>query len=203
MIEVEIRGSLSNPASQGFKTYLDKSAQEKSHYREVAIFCNTDNLENFGSFQSGTARIQATQKLFEGGKVSQIIKLKLDAPTGHGRREYAFSLATPGLVGFFEMLKRFGVAEASFRVCERYDYLIDAIEVALKFSHPIGDHFEIEMTCEDQGLIAETKSKLLKFTEPFKLAIWEPEVYKEIVTTSLSKAPYILFDEGVRKFGIL
>ncbi len=202
MIEIELRGYLQGSGAEAFKEYLEQSAQEKTHYREVAMFCHTETIANFGSFQSGKARIQANQKTFEDGSISQIIKLKLDVPSGHDRKEYNIKLAEPGLVGFFEMLKRLGVAEANFRACDRYDYRIADIEIALKYNHPIGDHFEIETTSKSKDGVEQAKQKLLVFLEPFHLKTWEPEEYKKIIIASGPKAPYIPFDKGITTFQI-
>lgn len=202
MIEVELRGALSEPHATQFKEYLDRSADSASNYHEVAVFCNTDHIENFGSFYSGVARIIAVQRTFDDGTVHQHAKFKVNAPTGIDRHEHEMKFAEPALRSFIEMLNRFGVDGASFRECRRYDYTLGDIIISLKIGHVCGDHFEIEATCEDASLVEEAKQKLLEFIEPFNLGVWEPEEYKEVIRASRDQAPYIPFREGIEKFNI-
>ncbi len=202
MIEVELRGPLNGALTGRFKEFLDKESDDKKSYEEVAVFCDTDDIKQFGSFASGVARIQANQQTFGDGRVLQKVKMKIDAPTGHGREEHELRFSGQGLKSFFEILKRFGVSRGSFRACERSDYVIGNIEVSVKLNHVVGNHFEVETLCRDRSEIEKAKQGLLGFINPHGLTVWEPEEYKNIIMESRNKAPYIPFDEGIERFGI-
>lgn len=202
MIEVELRGGLVEPYASQFKSHLDKASDTQKSYRDIALFCDTDHLDNFGSFSNGVARIQANQKVYPDGTVEQKIKMKTGQPSGDGRQEYEIHIPEKGLRDFFEILKRFGVNGASFRACERYDYTIDDIAVSLKFGHVVGDHFEIETECSSDTEVMAAKQKLLDFLDSFTLSIWESQEYKDLIVASRDKAPYISFDEGVAQHDI-
>ncbi len=202
MIEVELRGELIDPHAEQFKSYLEEIADKKESYKDIALFCNTDHLENFGSFVGGSARIQANQKVFKDGSVIQKIKMKTGVPSGDVRQEYEINIPEKGLKDFFEILKRFGVHEASFRACERHDYQFGNIEVSLKFGHVVGDHFEIETICADHYGIDNAKQKLLDFLVPYQLSTWENKEFQDLIVSSREKAPYIPLDEGAKLYSI-
>jgi adenylate cyclase class IV len=198
MIEVELRGHINKTNIKEFQTFLKKRSTKIVVYDEVSIFFNTTNIPGLGSFYTGVGRIQANHRKYKNGEVSQTIKLKLSKPSAHGRNEYEIILKNKGLLGFFEIMKRVGVTQATFKKCKRFDYKLKNIEVALKFGHPLGDHFEIEKQCKLKKDIKKTTEELKTILDMYKLTTWTPEDYKQIMRDNSYKTPEINLDKGAK-----
>lgn len=193
--EIELRGPLDREAGERIAQFLRENAANGEVYREVAIFFNTDNLESFGSYASGAARIQANQKKYPDGRVHQVAKMKVGKPSGTEREEHEMHFHGGGLRSFMEVLKRLGVTEGSFRACERHDYDLGKITLTLKLGHVVGDHYEAEIS-------GGSADELVSFLTNIGLTVYGEDEFKNIVLESRSKAPYIPIEEGVREFAI-
>ncbi|MDP3988839.1 MAG: hypothetical protein Q8P93_01240 [bacterium] len=194
--EIELRGPLSKEAAERLISFVKEKGVSGEQYTETAIFFNTDTHPAFGSYASGSARIQANQKLYSDGRICQVSKMKVGNPSGAEREEFEIPFASHGLKSFMAMLKRLGITEASFRSCQRHDYDLGNIVLTLKFSHPVGDHYEAEIT---EG----TQEDLRTFLDELDLPIYEEDEFKEIVMASRNQAPYISIDQGIDECNIV
>lgn len=193
--EVELRGPLKPGDKERVEEYLRNAGATPVSYHDLGIFFNADQVQSFGSFSSGSARLQVNQKTHPDGKIEQVAKMKLGNPTGTEREEYEISLKDNSLRNFLELLKRFGITQATFRGCERSDYTFHPFAISLKTNHAIGDHFEVEM-------MNGREEDVLEFLSKLELTAWTPEEFKEVVMESRHRDPYKDFEEGLKHFNI-
>lgn len=193
--EVELRGPLKPGDKERVEEFLNTAGATKVAYHDLGIFFNADGIGSFGTFATGNARLQANQKTHLDGRVEQVVKMKLGKPTGIEREEYEMSFNGSGLRNFLELVKRFGITQATFRGCERHDYEFGDFMITLKFGHAIGDHFELETK---KG----TESDLRTFLGTLDLTPWTEEQFRDTVLASRNKHPYRDFEGALDEFNI-
>lgn len=194
--EVELRGPLKAGDRERVETFLKNSGATEVVYTDLGIFFNANEIASFGKFEAASARLQANQKTYPDGRVEQVVKLKVGAANGTEREEHEMHFDGVGLKTFLEIVKRFGITEASFRPCERHDWTIAPITMTLKFNHAIGDHFEAELMNGD----AES---LRTFLEKVNLTVWTEEKFKEVIMASRTgKYSYLPLEQGVTENNI-
>ena len=193
--EIELRGPIDQEVAARLHGYLTENGANHEAYHEVALFFNADHLPSLGSFQGGVARLSANQKRYADGRVTQVAKMKIGSPTGTEREEYEIPFAGHGLRSFFEMLKKLGISEASFRASHRADYALGDLVFTTKIDHPIGHHYEIET---GKGV-----ELLHSFLDEHGLHCWSEEEFKEEIMSTKHRAPYMPFEKGMKLFEIL
>ncbi len=189
--EIELRGPLKAGDRERIETFLRSEGAQETTYRDLGIFFNANDFAAFGKFEAASARLQANQKTYDDGRVEQVAKLKVGTADGHARQEHEMHFKGAGLRTFFEIVKFFGIKEASFRPCERHDWTVGQIVLTLKFNHAIGDHYEAEMTNGSEATVREFLNKL-------GLTIWTGSEFKEVVMASRQgKYAYRPIEEGI------
>ena len=196
--EIEVRGPLTPEGAEALMDLLKKKNAKIVVYDEVALFFNTDAILSFGSYAAGAARLQANQKKYAEGRVEQVAKMKIGNPSGTSREEHEFSFNGHGLKTFLDIVHRLGITEASFRGCTRHDYVLDNLTFSLKFGHPIGDHYEAEIS-------GGSKEELLGFLTPLGLTVWGEDEFRTIILDARTNQDngYISLEEGIVKYSIL
>lgn len=188
--EVELRGPIKSGDRDRIEQFLKDSGGTEVNYYDLGIFFNANDIPAYGSFENTTARLQANQKTYPDGKVLQVVKLKLGAAIGTEREEHEMRFDGAGLKTFFAIVERFGIKEACFRGSDRHDWDLGPITMTLKFGHPIGDHFEAEMT---NG----TQEELGAFLGKLELTPWTEEEFKAVVMDPQIGNRYIPISEGM------
>lgn len=190
--EVELRGPIKAGERERIEKFLkEKGATEVSYY-DLGIFFNADEIKTFGLFEAASARLQANHKKYPDGHIEQVVKLKVGTAIGTEREEHEMHFKGDGLKTFFEIVQRFGITKACFRRSDRHDWTLGHLTMTLKFGHPIGDHFEAEIT---NG----SREELETFLTNLQLTPWTEEQFKAVVMDPKIGNKYVPIQAGLEE----
>ena len=180
MIEIELRGPLTESARKKVLGYCRSSGKFLGELNQISIFCDTQN-EQLGSFYDPKVRI-ALQLSYDIQSREKTLQLK--TKNGHwanvGREELVLKLEPNALAKAYQLLGTFGILKGCPRFYHRLDYQFGEIILSLKDGGLAPDHWEAEILSTKQNEKV-ARQKLQKFLKKINLKSWPEAEYKEIV----------------------
>jgi len=194
MIEIELRGRLTDEARKRMLSYCRTRGKLMGEFNQIAIFCDTQN-EQLGSFYDPKVRI-ALQLSYDIQRRKKTLRLK--AKNGHwanvGREELILKLDSGVLKQAYQLLETFGITKGCPRFYHRLDYKFGDIILSLKDGGLAPDHWEAEISATKQNE-KNAHQKLQKFLKKLNLTPWSEKEYKDIVNKVYRENPAVEFSK--------
>lgn len=167
ILEKEVRGALDKSKALEIEKYALAQGWKKHAYRQISIYCNTDDIPAIGTVNAGKGRLILDIR-DEGIKV----KIKLGNALNFERKEYTIKCTKDSYESLAVLLKVFGVEEGFVRTFDRTDYVTsEGVQLTVKLNCLMGDHFELERNSDD-NLIVDSYNKII---DDLGLVLWSKE----------------------------
>lgn len=177
--EKEVRGAITEENLKIINSCLSEFNYKKHEYKQVSIYCDTDNIPTIGSVTQGKGRLIID---IRDNKVK--FKIKVGNALEFSRKEYVINCNMDSLESLAILLKLFGVTYGFVRTFDRTDYVIDdEIQFTVKLNCLMGDHFELERNSDDERI----KNKFENIINKFKLNIWSKEELAKAIEADHNK----------------
>lgn len=179
IVEKEVRGAITEETLEAIYNHLPEFEFQKTQYKQVSIYCDTDNIPSIGSVTQGNGRLIID---IRGNKIK--FKIKVGNALDFSRKEYSINFDKESLESLAILLKLFGVTHGFVRTFDRTDYVIDNdVQLTIKLNCLMGDHFELERNSDDEKIQAKFQNIINKF----KLNIWSKEELAQAIENDHNK----------------
>ena len=149
IMEKEVRGALNKEKALKIDEYATSHKWKRHSYKQVSIYCDTDNILGIGTVTGGKGRL-----ILDIRDDVIKIKIKLGNALNFERKEYTIRCSRDSYEAIAVLLKVFGVEEGFARSFDRTDYeTIDRIQLTVKLNCLMGDHFELERNSDESTIV--------------------------------------------------
>jgi len=172
-IEKELRGPLSE---ENYKQIMELAGQKgwkKHSYKQVTIYCNTDNIPSIGTVVEGKGRLSINIS-------DDVIKIKLKVGNAleFSRSQYVIKCTRDSWESIAVLLQMLGVTTGFGRTFDRSDLILpNGVKLTTKLHCNMGDHFELERNDDDFKTLNEFNNVL----NELGLHVWSKDEYSEAI----------------------
>lgn len=168
-IEKELRGPLDMSTCKNISTFADQNGWKKHSYKQVTIYCNTDNIPSIGTVTRGKGRLSLDIR-------DDVLKIKLKVGNAleFSRNQYVTKCTKDSWESIAALLKIFGVTTGFGRTFDRTDFVTpNGVKLTVKLHCNMGDHFELERNDDDPSTLTEFN----KILNELQLYVWDKDEY--------------------------
>lgn len=179
IIEKELRGPIQKSKYNNIIDFANEKNWNVKKYKQISIYCDTDNVSEIGSVEHGNARL-----IIDIREDRLKLKIKVGNSLEFERKEYVVNCDKNSFYSLAALLKLFNITNGYIRTFDRTDIVTDKnVQFTIKLNCLMGDHFEIERNADDE----ETVKQFSSIIEDFDLYIWSKEELADVINEDHKK----------------
>lgn len=178
-LEKEVRGPLYKDMVEKINVYAEKNNWEVNRYKQISIYCNTDDIEKIGTVTEGKGRI-----IIDIRKSTITVKVKIGNALSFERKEYKIKSDVESCQGIAVLFSLLGIEEGFVRTFDRTDFKTkNGIKFTIKLNCLMGDHFELERNSDDECIV-DSYNKII---DDLELRVWTKEELAQAIQNDHNK----------------